>query len=75
MIHSTTLYIESKVIDRHYGVVIGVAILGANIFRDLFASIRDIFGGRSAAYEKELRRVREIAFVEISQQVSERRLV
>ena len=75
MIHSTTLNIESKMIDRHYGVVTGEAILRANIFRDLFASVRDIVGGRSAADKKELRRVREIAFEEISQQESKRRPV
>ena len=72
MIHSTTPNIEGKKIDRSYGVVTGEAILGANIFKDLFASVRDIVGGRSAAYEGELKRAREIAFEEISQQASER---
>ena len=72
MIHSTTPNIEGKKIDRYYGVVTGEAILGANIFKDLFASVRDIVGGRSAAYEGELKRAREIAFDEISQQASER---
>ena len=71
MVHSTTPNIEGKKIDRYYGVVTGEAILGANIFRDLFASVRDIVGGRSAAYEKKLRSAREIAFEEISQQASE----
>lgn len=46
----------------------GEAILGANVFRDFFASIRDIVGGRSGAYEKELRKAREIAFEELSEQ-------
>ena len=72
MIHSTTPNIEGKKIDRYYGVVTGEAILGANIFKDLFASVRDIVGGRSAAYEGELKRAREIAFEEVSQQASER---
>ena len=49
-------------------VVTGEAILGANVFRDFFASIRDIVGGRSGAYEKELRKAREIAFEELSEQ-------
>lgn len=72
MIQSTTPTIEGKKIDRYYGVVTGEAILGANIFKDLFASVRDIVGGRSAAYEKELQRAREIAFEELSQQATER---
>ena len=72
MIQSTTPTIEGKKIDRYYGVVTGEAILGANIFKDLFASVRDIVGGRSAAYEKELHRAREIAFEELSQQATER---
>lgn len=72
MIQSTTPNIEGKKIDRYYGVVTGEAILGANIFKDLFASVRDIVGGRSAAYEKELQRAREIAFGELSQQATER---
>jgi uncharacterized protein YbjQ (UPF0145 family) len=49
----------------YHGLVSGEAILGANIFRDLFAGIRDIVGGRSAAYEKELRRAKEIAMQEM----------
>jgi uncharacterized protein YbjQ (UPF0145 family) len=52
MIHSTTPSIDGKAITTYHGVVTGEAILGANIFRDLFASIRDIVGGRSAAYEE-----------------------
>ena len=46
----------------------GEAILGANIFRDIFAGIRDIVGGRSGSYEKELRKAREIAFRELEEQ-------
>ena len=68
---TTTPTIDGKRITRYCGVVTGEAILGANIFRDLFASIRDIVGGRSAAYERELRSAREIAFVEIQQAASE----
>jgi hypothetical protein len=54
MIHSTTPTIEGKPIREYHGVVTGEAVLGTNIFRDFFAGIRDIVGGRSAAYEKEL---------------------
>lgn len=68
---STTPSLEGMKINRYYGVVTGEAILGANIFRDFFASIRDIVGGRSAAYEKELAKAREIAFEEMSQKASE----
>ncbi|WP_287600655.1 heavy metal-binding domain-containing protein [Thiothrix sp.] len=68
MIQSTTPSIEGKRITRYHGVVTGEAILGANIFKDFFAGIRDIIGGRSAAYEKELRKAREIAFAEMEAQ-------
>jgi len=67
MILSTTPTIEGKSIRQYHGVVTGEAILGANIFRDFFAGIRDIVGGRSAAYEKELTKAREIAFEEMTQ--------
>ena len=67
MILSTTPAIEGKSIREYHGVVTGEAILGANIFRDFFAGIRDIVGGRSAAYEKELTKAREIAFEEMTQ--------
>jgi uncharacterized protein YbjQ (UPF0145 family) len=53
---------------KYLGLVSGDAILGANIFRDFFASIRDIVGGRSAAYEKELRKAKDIALVEMREQ-------
>ena len=71
MIHSTTPDIQGKVISRYHGVVTGEAILGANIFKDFFASIRDIVGGRSAAYERELRKAREIAFEELTEKAQE----
>lgn len=68
MIQSTTPMIEGKRITQYHGVVTGEAILGANIFKDFFAGIRDIIGGRSASYEKELRKAREIAFAEMETQ-------
>ena len=71
MIHSTTHSIEGREVAQYHGVVTGEAILGANIFKDFFASIRDIVGGRSAAYEQELGRAREIAFEEMSQQAAD----
>jgi uncharacterized protein YbjQ (UPF0145 family) len=68
---TTTPSVEGKRITKYCGVVTGEAILGANIFRDLFAGIRDIVGGRSAAYERELKSAREIALVEIQQAAAE----
>jgi uncharacterized protein YbjQ (UPF0145 family) len=68
MILSTTNSIEGKKVMKYLGLVSGDAILGANIFRDFFASIRDIVGGRSAAYEKELRKAKDIALVEMREQ-------
>lgn len=65
MIITTTQGLEGKRIVKYLGVITGEAILGANIFRDLFASIRDIVGGRSASYERELGKAREIALSEL----------
>ena len=65
MITTTTPSVEGRTIGQYLGLVTGEAILGANIFKDLFAGIRDIVGGRSGAYEKELRRAREIAYEEM----------
>ncbi|MGH7544967.1 MAG: heavy metal-binding domain-containing protein [Gemmatimonadota bacterium] len=68
MLVITTPGIEGKKIVAYHGIVSGEAILGANIFRDFFAGIRDIVGGRSAAYEKELRAAKEIAIGEMTAQ-------
>lgn len=65
MLMTTTPTVEGRPIREYHGIVTGEAIVGANIFRDFFAGIRDIVGGRSAAYEKELNRAREIAFEEM----------
>jgi len=61
MIVSTTPTLEGKRVREYLGLVVGEAIVGANVFKDLFASIRDIVGGRSGAYEQELQRARDIA--------------
>jgi len=71
MVLSTTATIEGKSISDYKGVVVGEAILGANIFRDMFAGIRDIVGGRSGAYEKEMANARTIAFEEIQARAAE----
>ena len=67
MLVVTTPTIEGKKIVRYMGIVTGEAILGANIFKDFFAGIRDIVGGRSAAYEKELGLAKEIAIEEMKE--------
>ncbi|HEI8865612.1 heavy metal-binding domain-containing protein [Serratia sp. AKBS12] len=68
---STTPTLEGFTISEYCGVVTGEAILGANIFRDFFAGVRDIVGGRSGAYEKELRKARQLAFQELQEQAQE----
>jgi len=68
MIMTTTPQVESRTIDKYLGVVTGEAIVGANVFRDFFASIRDIVGGRAGGYEKALRGAREIAFDEMKEE-------
>ncbi len=66
MILTTTPTIDGKRIVEYKGVVTGEAILGANLFKDFFAGIRDIVGGRAGMYEKELGRARQVAFDELS---------
>ncbi len=66
MILTTTPSIEGKSIREYRGIVTGEAILGANIFKDFFAGIRDVVGGRSVAYEEELRKARELALKEMA---------
>jgi uncharacterized protein YbjQ (UPF0145 family) len=65
MIKTTTPSIDGKEITEYLGVVVGEAILGANIFKDIFGAVRDIVGGRAGAYEDELGRARDIAFDEL----------
>ncbi|MEJ2229750.1 MAG: heavy metal-binding domain-containing protein [Nitrospirales bacterium] len=68
MILTTTPNIEGHRIKEYLGVVAGETILGTNFFRDFFARVRDVVGGRSGAYEKELARARAIAFQEIQEE-------
>jgi len=65
MLLSTTATLQGVQIVRYLGIVDGDAILGANVFRDFFAGITDIIGGRSAAYEEELRKAKAIAIGEM----------
>ncbi len=66
MVITTTTVLQGQEVAEYLGIVTGEAILGANIFKDFFAGIRDIVGGRSAAYEEELRKARDIAIDEMA---------
>ncbi|HFE52793.1 MAG TPA: heavy metal-binding domain-containing protein [Bacteroidetes bacterium] len=68
MIITTTPTIEGKRIVKYLGLVAGEAIMGANVVRDLFASITDIVGGRSGAYEQKLSDARQISLREMEEQ-------
>jgi uncharacterized protein YbjQ (UPF0145 family) len=70
VIVTTTPSIEGRAIVQYLGVVAGEAVIGANVFRDLFAGIRDVIGGRSGAYEKTLREARQTAIDELMQEAA-----
>ena len=70
MLVTTTNTIDGRRISAYKGLVAGEAILGANLFRDLFASIRDMVGGRAGAYEKVLNDARETAIAEMTDKAS-----
>ncbi len=70
MIVTTTPSVEGHRIAAYHGIVVGEAILGANIVRDLFASVTDIFGGRSGAYEEELGKARATALSEMEERAA-----
>lgn len=71
MLTTTTPTIEGHPIAEYHGVISAEAILGANVFKDMFAGIRDIVGGRSAAYEKELRKAQELALEELERKAAD----
>ena len=71
MLVTTTPSVEGRRIGRYCGVVCGEAIMGANLFKDLFAGIRDLVGGRSGTYERELQRARDIALQEMQERATE----
>ena len=70
MVLSTTNTIEGSPVKDYLGIVTGETIIGANIFKDLFASIRDIVGGRSSSYEKVLREAKDTALKEMTENAS-----
>ena len=67
MIITTTPSVEGQTVEDYLGIVSGEAVMGANIFKDMFAGIRDIVGGRAGAYEEELRRAKDIALQEMGE--------
>jgi len=67
LILTTTPSLEGKKISRYFGIVTGEAIIGANLFRDIFAGIRDIVGGRSGSYEEVLREAKQNAMTEMEE--------
>jgi uncharacterized protein YbjQ (UPF0145 family) len=71
MLMSTTTVLDGKPISRYIGIVTGEAIIGANVFRDMFAAVRDIVGGRSATYERALAEAREVALGEMQKRAEE----
>ena len=70
MLVTTTPIIEGKRIIRYYGIVSGETIIGANVFRDFLAGIRDFVGGRSGAYEEVLRQAKDTAIREMEEQAA-----
>ncbi|MFB3852227.1 MAG: heavy metal-binding domain-containing protein [Vicinamibacterales bacterium] len=72
MILTTTQTVEGRRVREYLGIVTGEAIIGANIFRDVLATVRDIVGGRSAAYEVELARARKVAMDEVEAEARNR---
>ncbi len=68
MLVTTTSTLQDKTITDHLGLVLGEAIIGANVFRDFFAGIRDIVGGRSGSYERALRNAKDIALREMQEE-------
>ncbi|MGP8306001.1 heavy metal-binding domain-containing protein [Vibrio sp. YIC-376] len=68
MLKTTTSSVDGREIQDYLDVVVGEAILGANIFKDIFGAIRDVVGGRSGAYEEEMGKARRIAFAEMEEQ-------
>ena len=71
MIISTTDSIEGRTIASYLGVVSGDAVMGTNVFRDMFAGLRDLVGGRSGSYEKELRKAKQLALEEMAEDAKE----
>jgi uncharacterized protein YbjQ (UPF0145 family) len=72
MIVTTTNTLDGQPVQQYLGIVCGEAILGANIMKDLFAGVRDLVGGRSSTYERELAKARDIALQEMQEAAEQR---
>lgn len=72
MIVTTTAIVEGKPVQEYLGIVTGEAVIGANLFRDIFAGIRDVVGGRSGSYEEVFRQAREAALTEMTNEAKAR---
>ena len=70
MLMTTTALVEGRHITKYHGVVTGEAIIGANVVRDLFAGLRDFFGGRSGSYEEVLRKAKDTALQEMGEEAA-----
>ncbi len=71
MLVITTNTVEGKTIEKYLGLVTGEAIMGINVFRDMLAGVRDVFGGRSRTYEKSLQEGRDVAVREMSERAGQ----
>jgi uncharacterized protein YbjQ (UPF0145 family) len=71
VIYATTNILEGYQIEKYLGVIAGEAIMGANVFKDFSAGIRDIVGGRSGSYEKELHQAKELAMEDLTAKAEE----
>jgi len=71
MLVTTTPTLEGRTITTYHGIVGGEAVMGTNVFRDMFAGIRDIVGGRSASYEKELKTAKSLALEQMEDEARE----
>lgn len=70
MLITTTPSVEGKHITKYLGVVAGEVIVGTNVFKDMFAGIRDLVGGRAGSNEKELQKAREVALFEMQERAT-----
>ncbi len=71
MLLSSTNTLESKKIIKYHGLVTGESLIGSNVYKDLFSGVRDVVGGRTSAYEKELDKAREIALKSMEEKAND----
>ncbi|MDO5851296.1 MAG: heavy metal-binding domain-containing protein [Methanobacteriaceae archaeon] len=71
MLITTTPNIEKREIVEYFGIVTGEGLLGANVYKDLFSGVRDVVGGRTSTYEKEIKKARDIAISSMEEKAKE----